>query len=663
MFRFNYLAILAVLISNLAFSQAEKTVYGKISKEDLSRKSYPVDSTADCIILYEKATVNFRFDDNEGFYIETEIFVRKRILKASAIDQGTLNLPYYNFTYDRYEKYSDIVATSYWLEDGSINKMDIGKKDIFDEKLANNRKSFKITIPNVKEGGIIEYKYLKKSMFSLRDKPEAWYFQGKNPCLWSEYEITVPEHFYYQIIMGGYLPLVKNKSEKENVSFGHSKLDTYGTHYTWAVQNAPAFKDEPYITTADDYLSKIEFELSRVSLPNQLVKSYSTTWQKIAETLNNSESFGTRLRKNNFLRAISDQFEGITDKKEKLEKMYDYYKRQFTNENNDNSVFCSDLKKVFENKKGSSSELNLMFTAMLRDIDYDAKPVLLSTRANGRLNRNYALLDKLNYVITRVVIDEKVYLLDASNSSYSFNILPYKCLNESAFILEGTDGQFLDIVPSEKNRKFETVDLVIDIKNNLIKGKYSCTGNGYYAIDERVDYASSGSDKYQEGIKKDRVDYNISNLEILNFDKTLGATEVKYEFSKDSELEDSELIYLDPIIFPTFTDNPFKSDQRMFPINLAYNYDHVYSGTIKLPADYAVESMPRNIILMTPDKNIQVSYSLGYTKEDNTIKISTRFLTKKTSFFSDDYAGIKEFFKLMINKQNEKIVLKKIASK
>ena len=66
-----------------------KAEYGKISLEELSKTKYEIDSTADAIVLYEKAESYFVYDENIGFQIETEIFIRKMLRWAFQFEIDT----------------------------------------------------------------------------------------------------------------------------------------------------------------------------------------------------------------------------------------------------------------------------------------------------------------------------------------------------------------------------------------------------------------------------------------------------------------------------------------------------------------------------------------------------------------------------------------------
>jgi hypothetical protein len=71
-----------------------------------------------------------------------------------------------------------------------------------------------------------------------------------------------------------------------------------------------------------------------------------------------------------------------------------------------------------------------------------------------------------------------------------------------------------------------------------------------------------------------------------------------------------------------------------------------------------VESLPKPISLGVDNKNATFNFSVG--TQDNKITISASFDINSAIIQADQYDALKQFYKIMIDKQNEKIVLKKI---
>ena len=85
------------------------------------------------------------------------------------------------------------------------------------------------------------------------------------------------------------------------------------------------------------------------------------------------------------------------------------------------------LTDVFKNKTGGASDINHILINLLRDAGIQADPVALSTRENGQLIPSFPSISKLNYIITRVTINGKQILLDATDPELTAGMLPVRC--------------------------------------------------------------------------------------------------------------------------------------------------------------------------------------------------------------------------------------------
>ncbi|MBK9932900.1 MAG: DUF3857 domain-containing protein [Cytophagaceae bacterium] len=555
-----FLTFAMSIYTMFAFAQFTplKVEFGKVSLTDLKVKSYAIDTSAKAVTLYEKGETRFSYDDNLGLVYETEVFVRKHILKSSAYDLGVVQISYYQNTFTESERITDFEGNTFWMENGLIKKTSLTKKDIFEEKRGDKWFRKKATFPNVKEGCIIEYKYRKVTPLNTINNPRTWYFQGDIPKIYSEYEITIPSHLYYKITMGGYLRLAKTEKEEKRVNMGHTQLDCFGLNYKFTMTNAPAFKDESFISTDEDYLSKIEFELTSVSLPGQPFKNYSTTWSDIDRTMFLHENFGMKYKKANYLKDLVKKFEVIQDPNERLMKVYEYMSRQMDADENNGNLFVSDLKKVFENKKGKPNELNIMLVALLKELNYNATPVLLSTRDNGKIFQHIPLLDKLNYVVCKVELPDKSVVLDISDDHVKFGMLPYNCLNGDGFEINGNGGKFIVLTPAEKYRYFLSTDLIFDTEKGEISGKYELSHSGYSGYSHRNSLKSLGKEKYIENVKNGLTGYQVSNINLKDFDNPENIALVTCELKAEEGLNDEDFIYISPITFDQIKENLLK---------------------------------------------------------------------------------------------------------
>jgi len=70
--------------------------------------------------------------------------------------------------------------------------------------------------------------------------------------------------------------------------------------------------------------------------------------------------------------------------------------------------------------------------------------------------------------------------------------------------------------------------------------------------------------------------------------------------------------------------------------------------------------LPKPISLGIDNKNATFSFSAG--NQENKITILASFDINSAIIQADQYDALKQFYKIMIDKQNEKIVLKKIIT-
>jgi len=84
---------------------------------------------------------------------------------------------------------------------------------------------------------------------------------------------------------------------------------------------------------------------------------------------------------------------------------------------------------------------------MLKSAGFEAIPAILSTRANGFVDESMPLMNQYNYVLCDVKIDDKNYLLDASQNKLGFAKLTEECYNSSARLIDKSSPLLVPLVP------------------------------------------------------------------------------------------------------------------------------------------------------------------------------------------------------------------------
>ena len=241
---------LVLFFSNL-LSNAQKLELGKVSIQELQEKKHPLDSTAVAAFLFNKAKTSFKYLKT-GFYLEHEYSIRIKIYKKEGFDWATKKVNHY-IAYKEINKdyvtFSDCIT--YNLVDGKIEKTKLKSEGIFTTKINEYFNQAAITMPNVKVGSVIEYKYTITSEY-INNFPD-FDFQQNIPVNYAEYLTEIPEFFIYKQVTKG---LQKIKTE-EKLGFGYQNFtnsNNQGVNVDYRqintihiLDNIPSLKNEDFI--------------------------------------------------------------------------------------------------------------------------------------------------------------------------------------------------------------------------------------------------------------------------------------------------------------------------------------------------------------------------------------------------------------------------------
>ncbi|MCV9929251.1 DUF3857 and transglutaminase domain-containing protein [Flavobacterium sp. LS1R49] len=672
--KFSQLAIVLLFVFSFSKIAAQEFKLGKVSVAELQEKMHPKDTSAVAAVLYEKGDVSFLYVEGQGFISVLEVEARIKIYKKEGYDWANKNVVYYIGSNLSKESvlFSDVVT--YNLVGGKVEKTKLKSDGIFDENLNKYRSQKKITMPNVKEGSVIEYKYLVRSpnIGSLK----GWYFQTSIPVNYSEYVTKIPEYFVYNSKQKGFIyPKIdvekNNKSivlvskersnDRDNVShttFSHDKLDYLETKTTYIAQDLPAMKDEAYVNNINNYTSSIEQELSMTRYPNEAFKSFSTDWNSVVKTIYDNEDFGLELNRTGYFENdLKALLKGITAQDEIIKTIFDYVKsnvkwNEYYGYNCDKGV-----KKAYKEKTGNVADINLMLTAMLRYAGLTVNPVLVSTRSNGIAmfpNRT-----AFNYVIAAVETGTGIILLDASDKFATPNILPFRALNWMGRLIrkDGTSEE-VDLMP--KKQSFDNITMSYRVNpEGVVTGKARRQCTDYNAMLYRNNVENVKEDTYLEKLENENDKIEINEYNRTNEKELLLPTIETFTFTGSNLCEIiGEKIYINPMLFFANKQNPFKQENREYPIDYGFPSSDKYSITIQIPEGYAVESMPVPSAIAMED-NLGM-FKFNAAVNENILQLVITHQINAAIIPADYYSMLQEYYKGMIAKENEKIILKRI---
>jgi hypothetical protein len=646
-----------------------KIKFGDVAEKDFTPKAYAIDSSAEAVILADIGTSEIIGNNKGWFSLRFKRFRRVHILNKNGYDIANVSIYLYTNGVDE-EVLDKLKATTYSLENGKVveTKLDV-KNSVFKDKIDKNRIFKKFTMPNVKEGSIIEYEYTIESDYLENLQP--WEFQGSYPRLWSEYNLSLPDFLGYVFLTQGYRKYDINQRKQRTEIYrvtdsrGTGATDFFNltsgvSDYHWVMKEVTALKEENFTTSVDNHISKIEFQLSELREPLRPQKIMGT-WPSLTEKLLQEEMFGMQLGKeNNWLKDdVKPVIAGATSAIEKAKKIFDYIRDNYTCTDHTAFFMRQTMKNLVKTKNGSVAELNLLLTAMLRYADVEADPVILSTRSNGYSYALYPLRSQYNYVISRAMIDGEKYFLDASEPRMGFGYLPVRCYNGHARVINA-EALAEELLADDNVEKKKTIAfLAINEKGNI---SGSLTQNpGYYesySIRNRI--KDNGKEKLAEDIAKVLgSEYKMSNLRIDSLNNYEELLDVHYDFEYENSGED--IIYFNPMLGEATKENPFKSAERTYPVEMPYTMDETFTLQMEIPAGYEVDELPKSMVVKLNEQDEGV-FEYRISKSGGSISFRSKIKINRAFFMPEEYEMLREFFNLIVSKQAEQIVFKKKKS-
>ena len=138
-------------------------------------------------------------------------------------------------------------------------------------------------------------------------------------------------------------------------------------------------------------------------------------------------------------------------------------------------------------------------------------------------------------------------------------------------------------------------------------------------------------------------------------DLTKPVTE-NYSFISNTEIENvANKIFIKPLLFLENNLNPFTQDKRELPIYYGFPSQKRFICVFEIPQGYEIESVPNSIIIKT--SNDVMTYNYRAIISENIIQFSIVTEINSALIHQDFYPEIKDFYKKIISKQNEQLVL------
>jgi transglutaminase-like putative cysteine protease len=649
------------IISFFLFSlttYAQNFNFGAITYDDYEFDKKKIDSNANAIVLKEFGTASIQRDDNTGsLELIFEHHVKIKIYNKEGFKEANIIIPTYKDD-NREETISELKASTFNYIENNFVETVMDKKAIFTENRSKYARLTKFTLPNLKEGSIIEYSYRLKSpnLFNFK----TWEFQSDIPKVISEYLVYIPGIYNYNVSLRGFQKLTDQKVElsKECLRLSGAAIDC--SKITYLMKNIPAFIEEDNMTAPSNFKSAIYFELSDVQNLNGGKTSYTKTWKDVDYELSSDKSLGAQMkRKDVFKDLIPDITKGSTDDLEKAKAIFNYIKKQIKWDNYYGKYAEDNIKKALETRSGNVADINLSLIAALSAANLDAEAVILSTRDNGTVNKLYPVMSDFNYLVAKVNIGDKSYLLDATEPLLPFGLLPLRCINDQGRVINlKKPSYWIDLKASQKTVTSYILAGKLTTDGKIV-GTLSTHTSGYAAYNKRRDILRySSPDEYVEKLDERLTRIKILAHSISNLDSVENSLVEKYEIEFTvNDGSNNNQFYFSPFFINPISKNPFNLNDRTYPVDLGAASDERIIINVTLPEKYQLVEKPKDMAIGLP--NAGGKYLLQTNLEENTISMSQVLQFNNAIYQPEEYLFLKEFYSKIIQNQKTEFLLKR----
>ena len=715
-----FFIILYLFFSTSVCAQPKEPVKWKdISMDEMKMKQYDPAPNAPAVVLFDYGKRYFDINPNGKYlFFFMERIVRIKILNEEGIKYAHIQIPFHDIQCEKYfsEGNIELYARSYNLDkDGKIVSTRLKFKNVQFRDSTDCYRIVEFTIPNVKAGSVIEYKYKIPTLQMIY--PKSWYFQKYIPVKYSEFRLFVPLDFQYMVSSQNveyfnindvhyYTKDIFKPSTFYNSGVEH--FDLSGKVFRFVMKDVPAFDCKGFIYKPENYMAKLNIHLLKILQRNQSEEwkrltyplmittndyYYTKTpeqrrtipypagyinltggWEAINAKMLKHHRFGMPLilpwKDEGALLKITNHQK---PDKQKIIDIYNYLRKEMKWDST-YSIYVKrvfdpfigkmyskisgkfinerSLRKPFEAKKGSNIEINFILIHFLRRMGLKADPVLVSTRDNGMIDTNIHDVDQFNHLVVRTVINQENIYLDATDSLRPYNFLKKNSIGVTGFLLSENGHEWVTVDNKSITKKIITSELKIN-ENGTISGTVKNKLNGYDDLDLRRSFSkkTSGPEIVSTAIKNTQ----ISDIEFKNMENTDKNLIINAKINIPNK--NSNKIEFIPQIDIKFNEDDFTESIRKCPVELDYPFEYQYAVKITYPENYMPE-YPDNLELKMFADKIQFIYKIE--DKNGILTLNINYALRKNRFPADAYYKLANFTDKINSKLNEKITFTKI---
>ena len=673
---FIFITLFACLWQTAAAQDQVNMKFGKPTKEEMQMTVYEPEPEADAVVLCRLTDVNYTIQTN-GYLVDYLEKIRVKVLKPQGARHANIVIPYYKNEENRAgikaskmsllsvthrmgnagmsafddtagsmsesvigssmeESVEDLKATAFNMVNGKMVKSKLKSTDVVKEKLDDENWQLRFTVPDVKEGTVIEYEYRIHSelFYRLHD----WYAQCDIPVVYACLKMDIPKYLMFNMEEHGIQRLTctcvtGSINYTQLVSDPLAKPITVSTNrYTCIGRDLKGMPKDPYVWSTQDYCAGVTAELKSFSIIGTSQTPYAMTWDQVDQLLLDDPDLGTQQNEHSPLREelTAAKVTDISDLQQRAAAVC----QQVMNRvkwNGKYELWPENTRETLKKGEGNNADINMLLIQSLKDAGLNAFPVVLRERDKGLLPANFPSVHKLSTYIVGIALDgSNIAYVDASSAGGWLNVLPEKLLVTKARMLRKERiNPWVDLQKTVRSQISTVIDATVDA-NGMYSGKQTVMYRGLAALHYRQQAGKTGE------FAPEATEETTFNLQgnVSNGIISINA-------------------------FPTapLSENPFTAEKRLMPVEYPSEQTHQVVVNITLPEGYTLQEVPQTLSASTPDKGVSgrcITTVLG-----NKVQVMYQLNVQKVLHADSNYDALRGIFDMFSKCSKLQLSIKK----
>lgn len=596
-------------ISTKAFGDDKN--WKPVDPSDLSQKEPKVEKDADAEAIFWEVRVDDSKQDELGLkhYIRVKVFTERGREKYSKVE-----IPFVKGT-----KIKDVAARVI-KPDGTITE--INKSEIFENTIVNANgfkiKQISFAVPGIEPGVIFEYRY-KQTIDDAGAGGMQLIFQRNIPAQ----NIT----YYIKPYGGNVFSSMRAKSYNfEDISFEKDKDGFYRTTQT----NVPSFQEEPYMPPED-------------SVRHWALLSYSSlfggdSWLRMS--FGYGEAFKKLTKANDDVKKTAEQIvSGAANDEEKVNRLFDFAKKEIKNLNFDFSMTDEQKKKLKDNnsagdtlkqKYGYGAQIEWLFAAMAKAVGLEVRFVLTGDRSEFIFNQG----DHTRFVhpaCIAVKVNGKWQYYNPGSPYVERGMLAWNEEGQDAFLVNDAGYVWSKIPLSGPEKSVEKRKGKFKLlEDGTLEGEVSIEYTGHLAYAKKSandeDSQAQREDNLKEEIKKQISEAEISDIRVENVQDYEKPFIYRYKVRVPGYASKvGKRLFLQPGFFEYGSKPVFSTSARKHDIYFRYPWSEEDEIEIMLPKGFVLDNADAPAPVGDSGRVVRTEVKISIVNETNTLVYKRKF--------------------------------------